>query len=64
MTEKKGLWHDQVEIKVATLVEVRRMIRALSKDKSSYLHNVFSDDYCFAAIDEINKVYNNYFNEK
>ena len=58
-----SLFDEKVEISKATLIETKRMLRALSKDKNSYLHKIFSDDYAFYAIDEINKLYNETFKE-
>ena len=57
----RDLYNDKVEIPAWVLIEVKRMIRALSEDKESYLHKVFSDDHCYQAIHEIEKAYDNYF---
>jgi len=62
--EGRNLYKDKVEISVVALIEINRAFRALSKDKNSYLHKVFSDDMVFQALEEIETVYNNYFKEQ
>ena len=58
-----SLFDEKVEISKATLIETKRMIRALDKDKNSYLYKIFSDDYAFYAIEEINHLYKETFKE-
>jgi hypothetical protein len=60
---EKNIYTDKVEISIFSLIETKRAFRALILDKESYLHKVFSDDYCFLAIRELKKTYANYFNE-
>lgn len=61
---KRNLHKDKVEISVTLLIEIERAFNVLIKDKESYIHKVFSDDYVFTAIKEIKEVYNNYFEEE
>ena len=49
----------KIEISDYTLVEICRAFRALREDKNSYIHHVFSDDYVFHAMNEIEKAYEN-----
>jgi hypothetical protein len=60
----KDLYNDKVEISVVALIEIERAFKALRKDKDSYIHKVFMDDHVFSAMNEIDKVYKNYFGEK
>lgn len=60
----KNLYKDKVEISVVALIEIKRAFNALRKDKNSYIHNVFMDDYVFGAMNEIDKVYEDYFQKK
>ena len=52
---------DKVEISIIALIEIERAFSYLKKNKDSYLHKVFSDDYLFYALDELKKTYNEYF---
>jgi len=61
--EDRSLYKDKVEISIVALIEIKRAFRALSNDKNSYLHKVFNDDYVFIALNEIEAVYNDYFEE-
>jgi hypothetical protein len=58
----RDLYNDKVEITASTLIEINRAFDALKQYENSYIHKVFADDNVFNAIDEIKKVYNNYFN--
>jgi hypothetical protein len=60
----KDLYNDKIEVSVVALIEIQRAFRALRKDKNSYIHKVFMDDHVFGAMNEIDKVYENYFGEK
>lgn len=52
---------NKIEITPHTLVEINRAFRVLKEDESSYIHNVFSDDGVFDAMNEIRQVYKAYF---
>ncbi len=55
---------DKVQISKHTLVEVNRAFRAVKQDRNSYIHKVFSDDGVFDAMEEIRKMFDNYFVEQ
>jgi hypothetical protein len=61
MSNEKDLYNDKVEISVLTLIEIKRAFNALRKNKESYINKTFSDDYVFYAMDELNKIYDDYF---
>jgi hypothetical protein len=56
-----SLFDEKVEITKATLIEINRALKALAEDKNSYVHKVFSDDYCFQAFKEIEQLYKETF---
>jgi len=62
--KQRDLYKDKVEISVLALIEIKRAFGALLKNKESYVHKVFSDDYVFYALDELKKTYAEYFDEE
>ena len=59
----RDLHNDKVEISVVALIEIKRAFRAHTRNKESYLHKVFMDDYVWMALSELEKTYNEYFDE-
>ena len=59
----KDIYKDKVEISVVALIEIQRAFDVLIKDKDSYVHKVFTDDYVHQALHEIRQVYKEYFDE-
>ena len=59
-----SLLDEKVEVSKALIIECDRAFRALAKDKNSYLHKVFSDDYVFHALRELEDVCKKAFPDK
>lgn len=64
MAKNRDLHEDKVQISVVALIEIKRAFSILLDDKESYLHNLFSDDYVYGALNELKSVYAEYFEEE
>jgi len=63
-TKQRDLYNDKVEISVLALIEIKRAFGALINNEESYYHKVFGDDYVHYALNELKKVYADYFDEE
>ena len=59
--EYRHLFTDKVEISIPALIDIKRIIIVLAKDKDSFIHNLLSDDSMYRSIAEIEKVNKEYF---